>query len=151
LDKFENCCHLKDILKVERSLILKHVANHRWYNQFNNDQETIVDFIHKYAWLMREVFCTYMCKYRHTCSASDEFKKVSLPDISDGEIEKYIQNNYEDTNQDIIKMKLRILKHDITVHKWLNNIDNYPDGIKDFLNRFGWIIYEIYQLSQENQ
>jgi len=148
LDKNQSCQHIRDILEVERELIQDHIAKHRWCNQFDGDNEAIIDFVHKYAWLMREVFCGVMCKHRNSCGAADQFKKAFLSDISDGEIEEYIQMNYWDTNRDVIKIKLQVLKHDILTHKWLNKIDNYQDAVRDFLNRFGWVIYEMYKRSK---
>jgi len=143
------CKHIKDILEIEREVIIDHISKHKWYNQIESDSDAIFDFVHKYAWLMREVFCGVMCKYRHDCGAFDEFKKQFLVDISDGEIEEYIKMDFYDTNRDVIKIKLQVLKHDISTHKWLNRIDNYEDGVKDFLNKFGWVIYEIYKKSKD--
>lgn len=91
-----------------------------------------------------------MCIHRDVCGVSDQFKKVFLEDISDGEIEKYIKMDYQDDDKDIIRIKLQVLKHDIKVHKWLNKIDNYEDAVRDFLDRFGWVIREMYKHSEEN-
>jgi hypothetical protein len=143
------CKHVKHILDIERGVIQDHIAKHKWCNKFNTDNDAIVDFVHKYAWIMREVFCGVMCKYREECCCSDEFQKVFLEDISDGEIEEYIQMNYKDTNRDVIKIKLQVLKHDIKTHKWLNKIDNYEDAVRDFLNKFGWVIYEMYKRTKD--
>jgi len=143
------CYHVKDILDIERELIIDHIAKHRWCNNFENDNDAIIDFVHQYAWLMREVFCGVMCPYRHDCNASDQFKTAFLEDISDGEIEEYIKMDFNDRDRDVIKIKLQVLKHDIKTHKWLNRIDNYQDGVKDFLNKFGWVIYEMYRRTKE--
>jgi len=143
------CNHIKDILDVERDLIQSHIAKHRWCNRFKNDNEAIIDFVHKYAWLMREVFCGVMCAHRGTCNAADQFKVAFLEDISDDELEKYIKLNYEDNELEVVKIKLQVLKHDIKTHKWLNKIDNYDEAVKDFLNKFGWVIYEMYKRSKQ--
>jgi len=143
------CKHVKEILDIERELIIDHISKHRWCNKFDNDNEAVIDFVHKYAWLMREVFCGVMCQYRNDCKAADQFKTAFLEDISDGEIEEYIKMDFHDTDKDVIKIKLQVLKHDIKVHKWLNRIDNYQDGVKDFLNKFGWVIYEMYRRTRE--
>jgi len=142
------CKHITDILEIEREVIIAHIEKHKWCNHIIDDNDAILDFVHKYAWLMREVFCGVMCLYRDSCGAADEFKKQFLADISDGEIEEYIKMDFHDTDRDVIKIKLQVLKHDISTHKWLNRIDNYEDGVKDFLNKFGWVIYEIYQRSK---
>jgi len=57
--------------------------------------------------------------------------------------------NHQDSDKDLVKIKLQVLKHDISVHKWLNRIDNYDAAVSDFLNKFGWVIYEIYKSSKE--
>jgi hypothetical protein len=143
------CNHVKDIVDIERDVIVEHIDKHKWCNQIEDDNDAIIDFVHKFAWLMREVFCGAMCIHRHTCGAVDEFQKKFLTEISDGEIEEYIKMDFLDTDKDIIKIKLQILKHDINTHKWLNRIDNYEEGVKDFLSKFGWVIYEIYKKSKQ--
>jgi len=149
LVKDQYCKHVKDILTVERKIIKEHIEEHQWCNSITDDSDAIVDFVYQYAWLMREVFCGVMCPYRDTCLISDEFSRAFLSDISDGEIEKFIKLNHQDSDKDLVKIKLQVLKHDISVHKWLNRIDNYDAAVSDFLNKFGWVIYEIYKSSKE--
>jgi len=145
-----NCCeHIKDILNVEQKLIKQHIIEHKWCNGFDNRNDAIIDFVQKYAWLMREVFCGVMCPYRNKCEVSDVFRKAFLEDISDGEIEEFIKLDYKDNNRKVVKIKLQILKHDLKAHKWLNKIDNYEDAVKDFLSKFGWLIYEMYRITNK--
>lgn len=145
----ERCECVSEILRVERNVILEHIDKHKWCNKFENDEEAIADFIQRYAWLMREVYCGAMCSFREECKVCEKFKKAFLEDISDGEIQQYIQMDYDDQDERIVKIKLQILKHDIKAHKWLNKIDNYEEAVRDFLNRFSWVIHAIYQKTQE--
>jgi len=142
------CDHITDILEIERGLIIDHIGKHKWCNQIADENEAIVDFVQKYAWLMREVFCGVMCPHRHGCEAADQYKKT-FTDVSDDELESYIKLDFKDTEADVVKIKLLVLKNDINVHKWLNRIDNYEDGVRDFLNRFGWVIYDMYKRSKK--
>ncbi len=145
-----HCQHLQDILSIEKEIIQQHINNHKWYHGFENENDAIIDFIHRYAWIMREVFCGAMCPHRNNCRLSIIFTSAFLKDISDGEIEEYIKLDYKDTDSNMLKIKLHIIKRDITVHKWLNKIDNYHDAISNFLEMFGWIIYDMYIKSKRN-
>ena len=146
----DKCCkHIREILDVERKIIIKHIEKHKWFNHFEFEHDAITDFVNKYAWLMREVFCGALCPHREVCQVSEKFRKAFLSDISDGEINKYIKQNCDDEVREIRKLKLQVLKNDLKKHKWLNQIDNYPKAVDDFLNKFGWLIYEMYKCSKE--
>jgi len=141
-----SCCqHIKYILSVERSIIKDHIAKHKWCNGIEDENDAIADFVQKFAWLMREIFCGALCPHKEECEVNDEFKKVFLGDISDGEIQEYINVSYGGEDSRLVKIKLHVIKHDISTHKWLNKIDNYEDAVKDFLSKFGWLIFEIYK------
>jgi len=142
------CKHLDEILKVERSIIEEHIKKHKWCNRIKDPNVGIVDFVHKFAWLMREVYCGAMCPYKHDCGVNSQFRKAFLEDISDGEIREYIKYSYGNEDEELIKLKLHVIKHDIKSHKWLNKISNYEDAVRDFLQKFGWVIFEVYRKSK---
>ena len=144
----EYCNHLDKILKVERSIIVEHIKKHKWCNSIEDPNIAIIDFVHKFAWLMREVYCGAMCPHKDACGVNNEFRKTFLADISDGEIREYIKYSYGEEEEDLIKLKLHVIKHDIRSHKWLNKIGNYEDAVRDFLNKFGWVIFAVYKKSQ---
>ena len=145
----ERCEYIQEILLIERDIIEQHSPAHQRYNGIQDEYDALVDFVSKYAWIMREVFCGVMCSHRDTCKAVEHYKNGFLDDISDGEIEEHIKKLFVSIDRELLIIKLRILKHDISTHKWLNNIDNYGDAIRDFLLKYGWVIQEIYQKSKE--
>lgn len=144
------CQHVKDILAVERKIIEKHVDKHKWCNNIQGEDKAICDFARKFAWLMREIFCSYMCVERKHCPHCFEFKYAFLNNISDGEIREHMRYSVEE-DEELIRLKLQIVKHNISSHKWLNKIDNYEDSIKHFLRTFGWLIYEMYKFNKEEE
>jgi hypothetical protein len=142
------CKHTKDFLQIEMEIIEEHIDRHKYFRSIINREYAIVDFINRYAWIMREVFCGFMCPQREECLEKEKFSS-QLGDISDGEIREYIKTSYLDSDNDLIRVKLLIIKHDILVHKYLNKIDNYEDAVKDFLDKFGWIIFETYKKTKK--
>ena len=62
-----NCEHLCEFLNAEIEVISKHIANHKWFNHISDEDEGIIDFIQKYGWLMREMYCNYICIDRNEC------------------------------------------------------------------------------------
>lgn len=67
-DQSDYCQKLKDLMKVEREIISRHIDDHKWFNQIVDKNEGVADFIQKYAWIIREMFCTYMCENKDGCT-----------------------------------------------------------------------------------
>jgi hypothetical protein len=63
----QQCDHLAEFLKCEIEIIKRHLEKHKWYNSIPGENEGIADFIEKYGWLMRELYCGYTCPDRATC------------------------------------------------------------------------------------
>jgi len=144
-----SCRHIDKILKLERAIIQDHIAKHKWCNHIKETDKAIVDFVHKFAWLMREIYCGSMCPYKEECAVNDAFRKAFLEDITDREMREYVKFAYGQEDKDLIKLKLHVIKHDIATHKWLNKIGNYESAVRDFLQKFGWLIFEIYKRTKE--
>ena len=67
----ECCEHLREFLDAEIAVIKKHIANHKWFNQISDENEGVMDFIKKYGWLMREMYCNFSCPLRDKCKIKD--------------------------------------------------------------------------------
>lgn len=76
------CNQLKNLLKIQTQIIEEHIDKHKWFNHIEDKNEAIVDFIDKYAWLMRQMFCEYICEKRDDC---DLLKKEAQKDKGDKE------------------------------------------------------------------
>jgi len=143
------CHHVSDILAVERRIIQEHLAKHKWCNHITDPTDAIIDFVHKFAWLMREVYCGAMCRYKDECRVNEEFRRGFLDDVSDGELQELIKLTYTTVEPELISLTLHVIKHNITVHKWLNRIATYDQAVEDFLRKFGWVIFEVYRKGKE--
>lgn len=65
------CEHLRELLDAETEVIKKHLANHKWFNHINDENEGIIDFVQKYGWIMREMYCHYACPDKDRCLIKD--------------------------------------------------------------------------------
>jgi hypothetical protein len=63
----EQCIHLTELLQCEIEIMERHLARHKWFNSIPNESEGIADFVEKYGWLMRELYCGYACPDRDKC------------------------------------------------------------------------------------
>jgi hypothetical protein len=63
-----SCTHLEEFLKCEVDIIKRHLERHKWFNNIPDETDGISDFIEKYGWLMRELYCGYACQDRENCN-----------------------------------------------------------------------------------
>ena len=137
------CNRMKDIIGAELALVKRHINDYKWYNHIEDEEEAVVDFVRKYAWLMREVFCARICPDKLRCEVSAAVKSAFLHDISDGELTKFITEFRQGQSSDLTHIQLQLIKHHISMHKWIHGIKEYRDAVKDFLERFGWVIEDM--------
>jgi len=53
----DKCNNVKLLNYVQRLIIEKHIDNHKWFNGIEDKTEAIIDFINRFAWIEKEVFC----------------------------------------------------------------------------------------------
>lgn len=70
------CNKLKDLLHVEGNIIKRHIDRHKWFQHIDDKNLAVVDFIEKYGWLMREIYCENLCERKGDCEV---FKTVIIP------------------------------------------------------------------------
>jgi hypothetical protein len=147
----QSCKNLKTFLQIETQLINEHIDKHKWCNHIIGDEEAIVDFVGKFAWLIREIYCGSICEHRSDCCAAKDIidKYKFIP--SRHEWEKYLEFSYGGEDQDLIELKIKTIHFNIETHKWLNKIGKYEEAVQDFLNKFGWVIFALYQKDKEGQ
>lgn len=61
------CMHLAELMRFEVAFIKKHLADHKWFQHIPNEVDGVADFNEKYGWLMREIYCAYVCKDKSAC------------------------------------------------------------------------------------
>jgi len=62
------CENLEQLLIIEREIIIKHIDKHKWYIKEPDLNKAVIDFNDKYGWLMRDIYCGYMCEYNNICN-----------------------------------------------------------------------------------
>lgn len=67
------CRNLSALSAIQRDIIEKHIEKHKWYNGIENKEEAIQDFIDKFAWIIREMYCGYICGQRFRCKDAQKY------------------------------------------------------------------------------
>jgi len=74
VQRAERCCtHLREFLEAEMEVMQKHIQNHKWFQHIQDDNEAYQDFILRYGWLMREMYCGFACPDRDQCPLARSF------------------------------------------------------------------------------
>jgi len=134
------CEKVYEVMKVEVDLIKNHLDKHKKHNNILSDNDAIIDFVNKFAWIMREAVCAFCTDKKCTAKKTNEEKLESL-DIDDLSLYTMIHNCESD--EELTKIELNIIKRHINNHKWYNGIPTYSEAIEDFLNKYDWVIKEI--------
>ena len=142
------CNRVKDIMKIEINVIKKHLGKHKWYCGIGDDNAAVADFVWKYAWLMREVYCGKLCPKHANCEAGMPFRSAFLHDISDGELNEHIKASRKGQHHELSWLQLQVVKHHISMHKWYHSIVSYKEAVNNFLDQFGWVIDEMYDAAK---
>lgn len=64
----DKCEHLRNFMKCQLEVIQRHIDEHKWLNQIPEADKGVSDFIAKYGWLMREMYCVYTCPKKDECT-----------------------------------------------------------------------------------
>ena len=67
------CSRIKDILEAQIDIIERHVDDHKWFQQIEDRNEAIRDFIEKYGFIMREFYCSRVCEKRFGCLLAEQY------------------------------------------------------------------------------
>jgi len=69
----KECKRIRDILDAQIDIIERHVDQHKWFQQIEDRNEAISDFIEKYGFIMREFYCSRICEDRFSCKLAQEY------------------------------------------------------------------------------
>lgn len=72
-DMTRQCTHIQEILDAQRDIIERHIDQHKWFNQIENRDQAACDFIEKYGFIMREFYCSRVCKERFDCELAQVY------------------------------------------------------------------------------
>lgn len=127
----DRCTHLQELLAAQRIIIERHLKKHLEAHHITDEQEGKVDFVETFGWIMRELYCGYICSERFQCQIACEF----LPEPT---------NQSDPVPPDILELaKQTILKRHLSKHIKFLHIADPKDGEKDFMERFGELIQEL--------
>jgi len=68
------CKHLQEILEAQKDVIERHIDQHKWFNQIDNREQAACDFIEKYGFIMREFYCSRICRERFDCELAQKYE-----------------------------------------------------------------------------
>jgi len=74
-ESINQCVYLNDLMKVQQTVIVNHLDEHKWCNHIEDKNLAVVDFIAKYGWIMREIYCE-TCDHKKYCKARAELIKI---------------------------------------------------------------------------
>lgn len=66
-----DCDHVKQFNQLQKEVMIKHLAKHKWYRHIQDDNEAIFSFINEFGGIMREVYCR-TCDHKENCAAYEE-------------------------------------------------------------------------------
>ncbi|MBW3020878.1 hypothetical protein KY334_06285 [Candidatus Woesearchaeota archaeon] len=69
----KQCKHVQQLLKAEKTVIVRHLKQHKYFQHIADDNAAVSDFIEKYGWLMREMYCENVCEDREQCDCEQLF------------------------------------------------------------------------------
>lgn len=62
-----HCQNMNELMQAQLDIIKRHIDRHKWFQHIDDRDKAIEDFIEKYAWLMREMFCLFTCPHSTNC------------------------------------------------------------------------------------
>jgi len=76
-----SCSQIRELLIVELAVIQNHLDDHKWFHHIENKNDAVIDFIEKYAWIMKEIYCNFTCKKECCNLRQTKYKLSDLKDI----------------------------------------------------------------------
>lgn len=68
----DKCEDLSAFMKTQLDVVQKHLDEHKYLRQIEDKNEALDSFINDYGWLIRELYCTRICKKREGCTIAAE-------------------------------------------------------------------------------
>jgi len=71
----DKCIHLQQFMECQIEIMRDNIDGHKWFNGIPNENEAYADFIKKYGWLIREMYCGKICQNSSDCNIYKEMMK----------------------------------------------------------------------------
>ncbi|MEK6875196.1 MAG: hypothetical protein AABX30_00775 [Nanoarchaeota archaeon] len=77
----DRCSKLISLMKAQKIVIERNLDGHKWMNRIPDRQQAARDFIEKYGWLMREIYCEE-CSENKPCEVYTNYLEEKRGKIS---------------------------------------------------------------------
>lgn len=74
--ELHGCVNLVKLLDVEKKIIQRHIKKHKWMNHIEDVTEGTIDFINKFGWVMKEIYCEAVCDRKDDCEIYLHIKEL---------------------------------------------------------------------------
>ena len=68
----DTCTHFKGLMIAEAEIIKESIEFHKYCNHFETTDEAISDFLSKYGWIMRTMYCKSACPNKNICDLQNQ-------------------------------------------------------------------------------
>jgi len=136
----QGCEHLAEFASVQREITLKNLASHKWLRHLPDTQTAKIDFVLEFGEIMRELYCGYICPDRHDC----EIAVAHLPAQMEVTISESLAVRPCQRDVDLKTIKTTLLLKHLEQHKWFRQIADDETGKQDFLEKFGWMVEQMF-------
>lgn len=140
---FSKCVHLRELNRAQTGIIEEHLKRHLWCQHIADEEEGKDDFVEKFGGIMRAVFCGFACPDSLDCETAQKHlpqgtmliaaEIFPLPSI-------YQCAHFEEL---MIVFQTMVANH-LDAHKWFQQIADLEEGRKDFMEKFGEIMQQLY-------
>ena len=62
----EKCERLMTFNIIQAHILRRHLKNHKWFTHLPDENQALIDFVQKFGFAMREVYCE-CCVYHNNC------------------------------------------------------------------------------------
>ena len=69
------CIHLADLLGRLGKITEVHINEHKWFRGIGSPEDAIGDFVDKFGWVARDMYCGGLCPDEKTCEMHRQYLK----------------------------------------------------------------------------
>ena len=135
----KRCSHLKEFLDSEIVIIKKHIDEHRWFQHLDDPSQAALDFIDKYSFVMRDFYCMKVCE-EGGCGEHERFVPSNVKIDRDAISNRRNCSHLEEQ----IEAEIPVIAMHLRSHQYFQHLASESDTIKDFTEKYGFIMEELY-------
>lgn len=89
-----HCTRVKDLCLAEINVFNKHLSNHKWFRDIQDDTEAIQSMNEEYGVFLRDMFCRFTCPDRKDC-------EIMLEDLPPGSFDRIVVEQWDACKQEL--------------------------------------------------